>query len=89
MAAKEVPRSALKFVVFLGTVREGNYGSRAGKFIVRKLNEKGFQVNYLGKSATLVVKFSRFYCGGQTTGALQASCSSNPGMQSRTYLGNS
>ena len=50
MAAKEVPRSALKFVVFLGTVREGNFGSRAGKFIVRKLNEKGFQVNYLGKS---------------------------------------
>ena len=49
MAAKEVPRSALKFVVFLGTVREGNFGSRAGKFIVRKLNEKGFQVNFLGK----------------------------------------
>lgn len=49
MAAKEVPRSALKFVVFLGTVREGNLGSRAGKFMVRKLNEKGFQVNFLGK----------------------------------------
>jgi hypothetical protein len=54
MAAKEVPRSALKFVVFLGTVREGNYGSRAGKLIVRKLNEKGFQVNYLGKSVIAV-----------------------------------
>ena len=50
MAAKEVSRSALKFVVFLGTVREGNFGSRAGKFIVRKLKEKGFQVNFLGKS---------------------------------------
>ena len=50
MAAKEIPRSALKFVVFLGTVREGNLGSRAGKFIVKKLNEKGFQVNFLGES---------------------------------------
>ena len=49
MASKEVSRSALKFVVFLGTVREGNYGSRAGKFIVKKLNEKGFQVNFLGE----------------------------------------
>ena len=50
MAAKEIPRSALKFVVFLGTVREGNLGSRAGKFIVKKLNEKGFQVSFLGES---------------------------------------
>ena len=49
MASKEISRSALKFVVFLGTVREGNYGSRAGKFIVNKLSEKGFQVNFLGK----------------------------------------
>lgn len=45
MASKE----ALKFVVFLGTVREGNYGSRAAKFVVRKLEEKGYSVTLLGK----------------------------------------
>lgn len=50
MATKELPRSALKFVVFLGTVRENNLGSRAGKFILKKLNEKGFHVDFLGKS---------------------------------------
>lgn len=45
MATKE----ALKCVVFLGTVRENNFGSRAAKFIVRKLTERGFTVNLLGK----------------------------------------
>ena len=44
MASKE----ALKCVVFLGTVRENNMGSRAAKFIVRKLTDKGFSVNLLG-----------------------------------------
>jgi hypothetical protein len=46
MAASE---SALKCVVFLGTVRENNFGSRAAKFIVRKLTAKGFDVTLLGK----------------------------------------
>ena len=45
MATKE----ALKCVVFLGTVRENNFGSRAAKFIVRKLTDRGFAVNLLGK----------------------------------------
>lgn len=47
MASKEV----LKCVVFFGSVRENNFGSRAGKFITRKLTEKGFQVSYLGEKA--------------------------------------
>lgn len=50
MAAKE---SALKFVVFLGTVRENNYGSRAAKYMVRKISEKGYQATLLGQSIHL------------------------------------
>ena len=46
MAAKE---SILKCVVFLGTVRENNYGSRAAKYMVKKLSEKGYHVTLLGK----------------------------------------
>ena len=45
MAARE----ALKCVVFLGSVRENNMGSRAAKFIVRKLEQRGFQVTLLGQ----------------------------------------
>lgn len=45
MASKE----ALKCVVFLGSVRENNMGSRAAKFIVRKLTASGFSVNLLGE----------------------------------------
>ena len=41
MAAKS---QALKFVLFLGTVRENNYGSRAAKFMVNKLQSKGHDV---------------------------------------------
>ena len=48
-ALKEASKQPLRFVVFLGTVRENNCGSRAGKFIVRKLSEKGFQVTLLGR----------------------------------------
>ena len=44
--AKQV---ALKFVVFLGTVRENNFGSRVAKFIVRKLEAKGHSVTLLGE----------------------------------------
>ena len=44
MAAKE----ALKVVVFLGSVRENNFGSRAAKFIVRKLTESGHEPILLG-----------------------------------------
>ena len=44
MASKQ----ALKCVVFLGTVRENNMGSRAAKFIMRKLTERGFDVDLLG-----------------------------------------
>lgn len=49
MAGKEAASSALKVVVFLGTVRENNYGSRAAKFMVKKLSEKGHSVTLLGK----------------------------------------
>ena len=49
MAAKQAATPALRVVVFLGTVRENNYGSRAAKFMVRKLSEKGFQVTLLGE----------------------------------------
>ena len=49
MAGKEAASSALKVVVFLGTVRENNYGSRAAKFLVKKLSEKGHDVTLLGK----------------------------------------
>lgn len=49
MAAKEATASALRVVVFLGTVRENNYGSRAGKFIIKKLTERGFQVEFIGE----------------------------------------
>jgi len=45
MASKE----ALKCVVFLGSVRENNMGSRAAKFISRKLEQRGFDVTVLGK----------------------------------------
>ena len=41
---------ALKFVVFLGTVRENNFGSRVAKFIVRKLETKGHTVELLGEA---------------------------------------
>lgn len=45
MALKE---GALKFVVFLGTVRDGNFGQRAAKFIVGKLEARGHQTTLLG-----------------------------------------
>lgn len=48
MAAKEAAASALKVVVFLGTVRENNMGSRAAKFMVSTLKKRGHQVNLLG-----------------------------------------
>lgn len=38
---------ALKFVVFLGTVRENNYGSRAAKFLMNKLQQKGYEATLL------------------------------------------
>lgn len=44
----------MKFVVFLGTVREGNYGSRAGKFMVNKLEQKGYKVTLLGENCTVL-----------------------------------
>ena len=40
---------ALRFVVFLGTVRDGNLGQRAAKFIVRKLQDRGHQTTLLGE----------------------------------------
>ena len=46
MALRE---SALKFVVFLGSVRDGNFGQRAAKFIVKKLEARGHQTTLLGK----------------------------------------
>ena len=69
MAAKE---SILKFVVFLGTVRENNYGSRAARFMVRKLSEKGYQVTLLGQctlfcSTALVAQISETSAAPRST----------------------
>ena len=50
MAAKGAASSALKVVVFLGTVRENNMGTRAAKFVCRNLEAKGFGVTLLGES---------------------------------------
>ena len=50
MALKD---GALRFVVFLGTVRDGNFGQRAAKFIVRKLEARGHQTTLLGTSLSL------------------------------------
>lgn len=52
-AAKMASKEALKCLIFLGTVRENNFGSRAAKFIERKLTEKGFQVTLIGKASRL------------------------------------
>lgn len=38
---------ALKFVLFLGTVRENNYGSRAATYLLKSLQEKGHEVTLL------------------------------------------
>ena len=48
MASKE----ALKCVVFLGTVRENNFGSRVGKFVMDKLTARGFSATLLGKQVS-------------------------------------
>ena len=48
LAAMAVKESALKIVVFLGTVRENNYGQRAAKFITKKLQESGHNSTLLG-----------------------------------------
>lgn len=53
MASKE----ALKCVVFLGTVRENNFGSRAARFIVKKLTDRGFSVQLLGKNNYLITAY--------------------------------
>lgn len=45
--------STLRFVIFLGTVRDGNFGQRAAKFMVRKLEERGHQTTLLGKANPL------------------------------------
>lgn len=49
MASKDTVSKALRVVVFLGTVRENNYGSRAAKFMVKKLSERGHRVTLLGR----------------------------------------
>ena len=41
------PPQALKIVLFLGTVRENNYGSRAARFLIRKVQEKGHEATLL------------------------------------------
>jgi len=51
MASKEV----LKCVVFLGTVRENNMGSRAARFMVKRLTDRGFRVDLLGQRKGLGV----------------------------------
>ena len=45
MASKE----ALKCAVFLGSVRENNFGSRVAKFVMNKLKARGFNATLLGK----------------------------------------
>ncbi len=49
MAAKE---AALRVVVFLGSVRENNMGSRAAKFMVNTIKKRGHHVDLLGKFAS-------------------------------------
>ena len=51
MALKD---GALKFVVFLGTVRDGNFGQRAAQFIVKKLEARGHQTALLGTENPIV-----------------------------------
>lgn len=51
--ASEAAKQALKVLVFLGSVRENNFGSRAAKFMVNKLTTKGFQVTLLGVFASV------------------------------------
>lgn len=41
--------AALKCAVFLGSVRENNFGSRVAKFIMNKLAARGFDATLLGK----------------------------------------
>ena len=48
MASKEAAASALKVVVFLGTVRENNMGTRAARFVLKRLQERGFAATLLG-----------------------------------------
>ena len=57
MALKE---GALKFVIFQGSVREGNYGSRVAKFMVKKLEKRGHQTTLLG-GHTNCLSFSLIY----------------------------
>ena len=51
-------QAALKFVVFLGTVRENNFGSRVAKYIVRKLEEKGHSVTLLGEVILILIAWT-------------------------------
>ena len=53
--ATQAAKRALNVVVFLGTVRENNMGSRAAKFMVNQLSAKGHQVKLLGKVWGIVV----------------------------------
>lgn len=55
---------ALKIVLFLGTVRENNYGSRAATFLLNKLQEKGHETSLLDPDALdipLLKKAFHFY----------------------------
>lgn len=47
MASQAAAKKALNVVVFLGTVRESNMGSRAAKFMVNQLSAKGHKVQLL------------------------------------------
>lgn len=50
----EEMNKALKFVVFLGTTREGRLGERAAKFILEKIKSRGHQVEFFGESELLL-----------------------------------
>jgi len=43
----------LKTVVFLGSVREGRYGLRVAKFIIKQLEEANHSVDLFGKYINL------------------------------------
>ena len=52
VAALPAAMSSLRFVIFLGTVRDGNFGQRAAKFMVKKLEARGHQTTLLGKGSS-------------------------------------
>lgn len=57
MAANTAKR-ALHYLVFKGTVREGNYGTRVVTFLQKAIEERGNKATVIGKAQRRV----RLYC---------------------------